>query len=215
MRRRYSAGRNEDRMIQIKMCGLSRQEDIAYVNQLLPEYIGFVFYEKSRRNVSYETAKALKAQLDPRIKAVGVFVDADASFIKRLTDAGVIDLVQLHGNEDDVYIDCLRHMVQVPVIKAFKIKSANDIARANESKADYVLLDSGMGTGKAFDWEKIAGMRRDFFLAGGLSADNAAEAIERCRPFALDISSMIESDGVKDFSKMKAFVTAVRGSGMK
>ena len=211
MSRRYSAGRNEDRMIQIKMCGLSRQEDITYVNQLLPEYIGFVFYEKSRRNVSYETAKALKAQLDPRIKAVGVFVDAGASFIKRLTDAGVIDLVQLHGNEDEVYIDCLRHMVQVPVIKAFKVKSAADIARANESKADYVLLDSGMGTGKTFDWEMIAGMRRRFFLAGGISADNAAGAIAKCHPFALDVSSMIETDGVKDPAKMKAFVAAVRG----
>ena len=198
-------------MTEIKLCGLSRQEDITYVNQLLPEYIGFVFYEKSRRNVSYETAKALKAQLDPRIKAVGVFVDAGASFIKRLTDAGVIDLVQLHGNEDEVYIDCLRHMVQVPVIKAFKVKSAADIARANESKADYVLLDSGMGTGKTFDWEMIAGMRRRFFLAGGISADNAAGAIAKCHPFALDVSSMIETDGVKDPAKMKAFVAAVRG----
>ncbi len=199
-------------MTQIKLCGLSRQEDITYVNQLLPEYIGFVFYEKSKRNVSFETAKALKESLDPRIKAVGVFVDAGASFIKKLTDAGVIDLVQLHGNEDEDYIAALRDTVNAPVIKAFKVKSAEDIALANASTADYVLLDSGMGTGKAFDWKMLAGMKRRFFLAGGLSADNVSEAISLCKPCAVDVSSMIETDGVKDFRKMKEFVAAVRGS---
>ncbi len=199
-------------MTKIKLCGLSRQEDIDYVNQLLPEYIGFVFYEKSRRNVTFETAKALKMRLDPRIKAVGVFVDADISFIKKLIEAGTIDLVQLHGSEDEAYIASLRKATEVPVIKAFKVESADDIARASASSADYVLLDSGMGSGRPFDWTMIAGMRRVFFLAGGISADNAGEAIKRCHPFALDVSSMIETDGVKDFEKMKAFAVAVRGS---
>ncbi len=202
-------------MAKIKLCGLFRTEDITYVNRLLPEYIGFVFYEKSRRNVTFETAKALKANLDPRIKAVGVFVDADISFIKRLIEAGTIDLVQLHGNEDEAYIASLRKATAVPVIKAFKVESADDIARANASSADYVLLDSGMGSGRPFDWTMIAGMRRGFFLAGGISADNVAEAIARCHPFALDVSSMIETDGAKDPAKMKAFVTAVRGGSLQ
>ncbi|MBE5846151.1 MAG: phosphoribosylanthranilate isomerase [Lachnospiraceae bacterium] len=199
-------------MTGIKLCGLTRQEDIDYVNRLLPDYIGFVFFEKSRRNVMFETAKTLKMRLDPRIKAVGVFVDADISFIGKLARAGVIDLVQLHGNEDEAYIASLRKETQVPLIKAFKVESADDIARANASSADYVLLDSGMGSGRPFDWTMIAGMRRDFFLAGGISPDNAAEAIARCRPFAVDVSTMIETDGVKDYEKMKAFAMAVRGS---
>ena len=197
-------------MTKIKFCGLSRQVDIDYVNELLPDYIGFVFYEKSKRNVSFETAKSLKKRLDKKIKAVGVFVDKDISFITNLVDSGVIDIVQLHGNEDDAYISNLRKAVNIPIIKAFKIKSQEDISFINSSSADYVLLDSGMGTGKAFDWSLISGIKRDFFLAGGLNLENISEALNMIKPFAIDVSSGIETDGYKDFDKMKQFMTVTQ-----
>lgn len=197
-------------MTKIKFCGLSRQVDIDYVNELLPDYIGFVFYEKSKRNVSFETAKSLKKRLDKKIKAVGVFVDKDISFITNLVDSGVIDIVQLHGNEDDAYISDLRKAVNIPIIKAFKIKNQEDISFINSSSADCVLLDSGMGTGKAFDWSQISGIKRDFFLAGGLNLENISEALNMIKPFAIDVSSGIETDGYKDFDKMKQFMTVTQ-----
>jgi phosphoribosylanthranilate isomerase len=197
-------------MTKIKFCGLSRHVDIDYVNELLPDYIGFVFYEKSKRNVSFETAKSLKKRLDKKIKAVGVFVDKDISFITNLVDSGVIDIVQLHGNEDDAYIFNLRKAVNIPIIKAFKIKSQEDISFINSSSADCVLLDSGMGTGKAFDWSLISGIKRDFFLAGGLNLENISEALNMIKPFAIDVSSGIETDGYKDFDKMKQFMTVTQ-----
>ncbi len=197
-------------MTKIKFCGLSRQVDIDYVNELLPDYIGFVFYEKSKRNVSFETANSLKKRLDKKIKAVGVFVDKDISFITNLVYSGVIDIVQLHGNEDDAYISNLRKAVNIPIIKAFKIKSQEDISFINSSSADCVLLDSGMGTGKAFDWSLISGIKRDFFLAGGLNLENISEALNMIKPFAIDVSSGIETDGYKDFDKMKQFMTVTQ-----
>ena len=197
-------------MTRIKFCGLTRKCDIEAVNELGPEYIGFVFWPRSKRVVTREQASELKAMLDPSIKAVGVFVDEDIEVVKSLLNDGIIDIAQLHGSEDGTYINDLKMSTGKPVIKAFKIRSEDDGRQAEESPADMVLLDSGMGTGKTFNWEIIKGVKRPFFLAGGLAPDNAAEAIRELHPYALDVSSGIETEGIKDIKKMADFYEAVR-----
>jgi phosphoribosylanthranilate isomerase len=199
-------------MTKIKLCGLSRTEDIEAVNELLPDFMGFVFYEKSVRNVSFDRAKELKSRLDPRIKAVGVFVDEDPEFIKKLTSENVIDIIQLHGSEDETYVENIKAATGRPVIQAFKVKEPRDVEKANNSKADYILLDSGMGTGKPFNWELLQGIKRDYFLAGGLFPENVKEAIETVKPYAVDVSSGIETDKKKDVDKMRRFVDNVRNA---
>ena len=199
-------------MTKIKLCGLSRTEDIEAVNQLLPDFMGFVFYEKSVRNVSLDRAKELKALLDSRIKAVGIFVDEDPEFIKKLTSENVIDIIQLHGSEDETYVENIKAATGRPVIQAFKVKEPQDVEKANNSKADYILLDSGMGTGKPFNWELLQGIKRDYFLAGGLFPENVKEAIETVKPYAVDVSSGIETDKKKDVDKMRRFVDNVRNA---
>lgn len=197
-------------MTKIKFCGLTRECDIEAVNDLGPEYIGFVFWPRSKRVVTREQAMELKAMLDPSIKAVGVFVDEDIEVVKSLLNDDIIDIAQLHGSEDGTYINDLKMSTGKPVIKAFKIRSEDDGRQAEESPADMVLLDSGMGTGKTFNWEIIKGVKRPFFLAGGLAPDNAAEAIRELHPYALDVSSGIETEGIKDTKKMTDFYEAVR-----
>ena len=198
-------------MTRIKLCGLSRPCDIEAANALKPEYIGFVFAPKSRRYVSPETAEALRKMLDPAIRAVGVFVREDLERIAGLLERGIIDLAQLHGNEDEKYIARLRALTGKPLIRAFRVDSPADLADARESTADFILLDNGAGgTGESFDWSLLQGFGRPYFLAGGLNPENAAAAVETLRPFAVDVSSGIETDGVKDGKKMKAFVDAVR-----
>ncbi len=197
-------------MTKIKLCGLSRIEDIETANELKPEYIGLVFAPQSGRCVTPRTAVKLKQTLAAEIQAVGVFVDERLEKIVELSRDGVVDVVQLHGNESEDYIRRLKQRVDKPIVKAFRVKTASDIADAERSSADYILLDSGAGTGAAFDWKLLRNMRRPYFLAGGLAPDNAADAVKRLRPFAVDVSSGIETDGAKDKEKMAAFVAAVR-----
>lgn len=197
-------------MVKVKFCGIKRIEDIDICNELKSDYIGFVFYDKSKRYIKPIDAKVLKGNLDKNILAVGVFVNEEINKIVEIVNEGIIDLVQLHGDEDDEYIRHLKEKTKAPTIKALKILSKNDILEANESIADYVLLDSGAGTGITFDWELIKGINRDYFLAGGLDANNVAEAIETLNPFAVDVSSGIETDGSKDRNKMLKFIGKVR-----
>ena len=197
-------------MTKIKICGLSRLEDISAVNALKPEYIGFVFFKKSRRYVSPEKALELKKILDKEIKAVGVFVDEDIKTVEKFLKSGIIDIAQLHGNETDDYIKSLKESTGKPVIKAFKIRSLSDIETAENCTADMILLDAGMGDGKLFDWSLVSGMKRPYFLAGGLDCTNAETAVSRLHPYALDVSSGVETDGLKDIQKMTAFMNAVR-----
>ncbi len=197
-------------MTRIKFCGLTREEDIKAVNELKPDYIGFVFWPRSSRVVTREKASELKKILDPSIKAVGVFVDEDIEVVKLLLADGIIDIAQLHGHEDETYINSLKNSTGKQVIKAFKIRSGDDAKNAETSPADWVLLDSGMGTGKTFNWEIIKEVKRPYFLAGGLAPDNAVEAIKALHPYALDVSSGIETEGIKDTKKMTDFYEAVR-----
>ena len=197
-------------MTKIKICGLSRLEDISAVNALKPEYIGFVFFKKSRRYVSPEKALELKKILDKEIKAVGVFVDEDIKTVEKFLKSGIIDIAQLHGNETDDYIKSLKELTVQPVIKAFKIRSSSDIEKVEKCTADMILLDAGMGDGKVFDWSLVSGFKRPYFLAGGLDCTNAQSAVSQLHPYALDVSSSVETDGLKDIQKMTAFINAVR-----
>ena len=197
-------------MTKIKLCGLSRACDIEAANKLKPEYIGFVFAPKSKRYITPEIVADLKRSLSLDIKAVGVFINEKPETIADLLNKGIIDIVQLHGGEDEDYIKTLRQLTTKPIIKAFRVETAKDVADAEQSTADYILLDSGAGTGTAFDWKLIQNMKRPYFLAGGLGVDNVGSAIETLHPYAVDISSGIETNGLKDKNKMAAFVAAVR-----
>ena len=200
-------------MTKIKLCGMTRPCDMEAANRLQPEYIGFVFAKKSRRYVSPERAAELKALLDPAIRAVGVFVQEPPDQVAALLNTGVIDLAQLHGDEDEAYIQTLRGMTDKPIIQAFRVDSAADVAAAQESKADMILLDAGSGgTGTTFDWSLLRDIRRPYFLAGGLHPGNVREAVELLSPYAVDVSSGIETGGRKDPAKMAAFVQAVRAA---
>ncbi len=200
----------------IKLCGLSRPCDIETVNRLRPDYIGFIFAPKSRRYVPPERAAELKAMLDPSIMAVGVLENEKPEQVARMLADEIIDIAQLHGGEDAAYVSELRRLTDKPLIQAFRIDTAADVAAAEESPADYILLDSGTGgTGTVFDWKLIESIRRPYFLAGGLGLDNVTEAVTALHPYAVDVSSGIETDGMKDAAKMERFVAQVRAAGRK
>lgn len=197
--------------MKIKLCGLTRPCDIEAVNELQPDYIGFVFAKKSRRYVSPEKAEELKAMLAPGIQAVGVFVNEEPERIVSLLEAGTIDVAQLHGQEGEREIRRLRELTDHPLIQAFRIDTEQDVERANASTADYVLLDSGAGgTGTVFDWDLLQVIRRPYFLAGGLDTENLGTVKAKLNPYGIDVSSGIETDGYKDKEKMTAFVAAAR-----
>ena len=197
-------------MTKIKLCGLSRPCDILTANELKPEYIGFVFAPKSKRYIDPQKAAQLKEPLSSDIRAVGVFVDEAPDTVAALLNSGVIDIAQLHGSEDEAYIQRLRQHTDQPIIKAFQIKSRHDLNEAEACTADHILLDSGAGTGNVFDWSVLKNAKRPYFLAGGLSPDNVGDAVRLLHPYAVDVSSGIETDGRKDEEKAAAFIAAVR-----
>ena len=194
-------------MTKIKLCGLSRVEDINAANELCPEFIGFVFAEKSRRYISPEKAAELKRFLRKEISAVGVFVDAEIGKVATLANQNIIDAIQLHGNEDDDYIKNLRTLTDKLIIKAYRFNCALRI-----TPYALPLIDAGAGDGKIFDWSLIKNFSRPYFLAGGLTPENVSAAIKFLQPFAVDVSSGIETNGRKDAAKMRKFVTAARGA---
>lgn len=197
-------------MTKVKFCGLTRFSDIEAANALMPDLIGFVFWERSRRFVSQQEAAALRKRLRPGILAVGVFVDAPAAQVAALLADGVIDIAQLHGSEDAAYIADLRAQTGKPIFQAYRIGGPEALSRASQSDGDCLLLDAGMGEGQTFDWGMLEGFSRPYFLAGGLTPENAGEAVRRLHPYGLDVSSGIETGGKKDPEKMAAFLAAVR-----
>lgn len=199
--------------MKIKLCGLTRECDIEWANDLKPDYIGFVFAQKSRRYVSPDKARMLKNLLDPSIKAVGVFANEEMENIASLLNEGIIDVAQLHGQESAEDIRKLRSLTSTDkkIIQAFRIDIKEDVTKANDSLADFVLLDSGCGgTGTSFEWDLLKEIKRDYFLAGGLDATKIPAVKKNLKPYAVDVSSGIERDGYKDQKKMAAFVKAVR-----
>jgi phosphoribosylanthranilate isomerase len=209
-------------MSKIKICGLSRIQDIEAVNCVLPEFIGFVF-AFSRRKIDIKTAAALKEKLNPQIKAVGVFVNEDINIVSKIYRQGIIDLVQLHGDETNDYIKKLKDNCGCQVIKAAGIgKVQTDSTQPDSSlppipaSADYILFDTLSdqrgGAGKPFDWNVLKGYRElPYFLAGGLSLNNVSGAIDLLSPFCVDVSSGVETDGKKDVVKIENFIYIVRG----
>ena len=201
----------------VKLCGMFRDEDVQAVAEARPDLCGFIVdFPKSHRSVTPAQLAGLCDRLlecEPAgapVWRVGVFVDEPMEQLVRIVDAGCIDLVQLHGNEDAAYIDELRDRTGVGIIQAFRIRSAADAAAAEASAADLVLLDNGQGTGEGFDWSLVASVGRPFMLAGGLGPENVAQAIEEVRPWGVDMSSGIETEKLKDPAKMAAAVAAVR-----
>lgn len=200
-------------MTKVKICGLTREADIEAVNRYLPDYIGFVFAGFSKRYIQPDRARVLRDMLSPEIRAVGVFVDESVEAVASLISDGIIDIAQLHGHEDEDYIRSLRRAVgSEPIIKVFNMNKIEDTGIIDESSADYVMLDSGYGTGRVFDWSGIRRVSRPFFLAGGLTPENVGEAVQAVHPYAVDISSGVETDGVKDEKKIRDFVAYARGA---
>ena len=194
----------------IKLCGMMNQPDVITAMELGVDYVGFILSEGFRRTIPLGTFCELESYLEgSAVKKVGVFVNEPIESILEYYEES-LDVIQLHGQEDMQYIKTLRQYTKKPIIKAFKITSAEDVQMANKSTADYVLLDSGTGTGKTFDHSLIEGIDRPYFLAGGLTALNVKEAIRKLHPYAVDASSCLETDGRKDKNKMTEFVNAIR-----
>lgn len=199
----------------VKICGLRRMEDVSFVNECLPDYVGFVFAE-SKRQVTKRQAEALRAALDPQILAVGVFVNEEIGKIRPLCERGIIDLIQLHGDEDEEYLRELSGCVKTPIIRGVRVRSREQILAAEKSPCDYLLLDTYApghygGGGQTFDGGQIPPLRKPWFLAGGLSPENVGEKIRKYHPFGVDVSSHVETDGKKDPEKIRAFIENVRG----
>jgi len=197
-------------MTKVKICGLTRLCDIDVVNIEKPDYIGFVF-ANSRRKVSPKQAMELRGNLVDGITSVGVFVDETIENILCLIQSGIIDVVQLHGTEDEEYIKRLKALTDKSVIKAISVQNVGDVQKWTSTSADYLLLDSkGGGTGQPFDWSLIGETDKPYFLAGGLDISNISSAINKTNPFAVDISSGVETNGVKDSAKIKEFIWRIR-----
>ncbi|WP_458403943.1 phosphoribosylanthranilate isomerase [Methanobrevibacter sp.] len=198
-------------MVKIKMCGLRSLEDIELVNRYRPDYVGFVFAQ-SKRKVSHELAARMKKNLSDDIVSVGVFVDASQDEILKLFEEGVIEIAQLHGGESEDFINNLKEKSnsELKIIKAIEISQDIDIKKYYDSSADYLLLDSGKGSGKTFDWSLVKkDINKKFFLAGGINISNVREAIDEFDPYAIDLSSGLETDGVKDENKIREIMEAI------
>ncbi|MGN0367286.1 MAG: phosphoribosylanthranilate isomerase [Wujia sp.] len=210
----------------IKLCGMMRECDIEYANLAKPDYVGFIFAD-TRRKITKQQAIRFRELVEPDIKCVGVFVDAPVEQIAEIVKSGCIELVQLHGKEDAQYIEKLRSLIQVPLMKAVRVENAQQIADAAKLDVQYLLLDTAVkglpgGTGKQFDWKLIEQAKsldansqegclfgKPYFLAGGLQLENLEEA-KSIQSFGLDISSGIETDGYKDKDKMIEVVRYIK-----
>ena len=191
--------------MKIKLCGIRTIDDVRLINEAKPDFCGFIVeFPQSFRSVSESELRKLTAQVSPEIKKVGVFVNAQKNLVIRLLQEHVIDLAQLHGQEDNNYIEEIQSRTGKMVIKAFSIKTKEDVERALQSPADYILLDQGNGgTGQTFDWSLVPKINRPWFLAGGLGADNLQTAITRLHPWGIDLSSSLETNRKKDPAKIK------------
>ena len=206
--------------MKIKTCGLFREEDINYANELKPDYIGFVFAE-SKRKVGVEKASDLKNKLDKEIKSVGVFVNDNFDFMLNLIKDKIIDIIQLHGNEDNDFLDNLKTKTNAKIIKFIPVENAESILNSLNIISDFILLDNLKGgVGKTFNWNYLKeafelnnNLKKNFnekyFLAGGLNKENIGEAL-KFNPYCVDLSGGLETDGVKDYEKMKYIINITK-----
>ena len=198
---------------EIKICGLTRMEDIVAVNRYGADYAGFVFWKKSKRYIDPYKAGELIELLRSDIKSVGVFLDEPLDSVIYSARISGVEMVQLHGHESEEYVEYVKRTLDRPVINAFRADEEGALERALNTAADYVLIDSGAGTGKKFDWTILNDFKRDYFLAGGLDPDSVGDALRTLEPFALDVSSGVETDGYKDAAKIEKFIKAVKNGG--
>lgn len=205
-------------MVKVKICGIKNLQDVQAVNKHKPDFAGFVFYPLSKRYVSLIVARRLKAALNRHIKTVGVFVNAPVEEIAAAAELGIIDLVQLHGDEGNAYIAELKKICKLPIIKVVRVQDESDIKRADYYDCDYLLFDTYSqsaygGTGRQFNTQLLKGVKihKPYFIAGGLNAENVRRAIKGLKPFAADVSGGVETDGGKDAAKIKAFIKQVKG----
>jgi phosphoribosylanthranilate isomerase len=197
-------------MSKIKICGLRSEEDIALINEAKPDYAGFIIdFPPSFRSLSLERFEELSKKVLPEIKRVGVFVNEEINTICLLAKKNLLDAIQLHGDESEEYIRILKSQTELPVIKAFILKSEEDVKGIQECSADYVLLDAGKGSGQSFAWNWCKQIHRDYFLAGGIGIENIEEALQ-INPYAIDLSSKLETNKKKDPAKVKALMSFFR-----
>lgn len=196
----------------IKICGLFRQEDIEFANIVKPDFVGFVF-APSKRQIDFDKASSFRKLLDKNIKVVGVFVNSEISEIKLLCEKKIIDIVQLHGDENQYYIDKIKQF-NLPIIKAIRVGKTLLHDEINRCNSDFLLFDTFSpkvrgGLGVAFDWSLLNEIHRDFFLAGGINLDNIDSAL-KLKPYAIDISSGVEKNGVKNLELMMKITDKIR-----
>ena len=210
----------------VKMCGISKVETIPAVVEAKPDYMGLVF-APSKRQVTVEQAKILIEELHKQcinhydtkvVKTVGVFVNETLDNLVRIADTANLDAVQLHGDEDEAFIQSLKERTNVEIWKAVQIRTAADTEKWIDSSADMLLFDAYHkdergGTGEVFDWSSLDAFERPFMLAGGIDSTNVARAIRTVRPYGIDISSGIETNGMKDDKKITAFTKIVKSIG--
>jgi phosphoribosylanthranilate isomerase len=203
--------------VRVKICGITRLQDVHDACEAGADALGFVFYEKSPRHVAIETAAALVRELPPFVQSVGLFVNAEPAFIEQVLNRVSLDLLQFHGDETPV--DCARF--RRPYIKAVRVNRDTDLLKcaADFGAARGLLLDAYVpgvpgGTGERFDWGLIpTTLRKPIVLSGGLTPDNITEAIQRVHPWAVDVSSGVEvSKGIKDRNKIAQFIAKAKAS---
>jgi phosphoribosylanthranilate isomerase len=213
----------------IKICGLKRFEDIEFVNRLIPDYVGFVF-AKSKRQVSWKLAVELAAGLNKKIKTVGVFVDEEPEKVRIIAEDLKLSVIQLHGKEDRRYVEEFGDFevwkskgidVSTEECEYSKLLEENQkkLNELSEYPIDKILFDSSVkgvtgGTGTSFNWDIVNRLKinRPLILAGGLTSQNVEEAILKTQPYAVDVSGGVETEGVKDFEKIKDFIEKVRNT---
>lgn len=205
--------------MKIKICGLTRREDVLAVNQWKPDYAGLVF-APGKRQLTAEKARDLRELLLPEIPSVGVFVNSPMESILSLAKNGTIDLIQLHGDEDGAYILELKKLLPspLPIIKAVRVQRTEDMTRAEELPADFLLFDTytkGLygGSGRTFDWTMIPAIKKPWFLAGGIGFSNIKDAM-KTEAFCLDLSSSLETEGKKDSEKIKEIIQIMRSENL-
>ncbi|MBR2207981.1 MAG: phosphoribosylanthranilate isomerase [Synergistaceae bacterium] len=199
-------------MIKVKICGICHESEIGIMNELAPEYVGFVFIPKSRHFIAPEYASMLRSKLRKGIQSVGVFANESLKTVAMCVETAGLNMVQLHGNETGEYVAALREYIRCPIMKVYKVSKPIDAERAMYSTADYAMLDGGnAGDGKTFDWSLIGKVHRKFFLSGGLTPENVINALAiSSQPYAVNVSSGVEANRIKDYKKVMQFIAAVR-----
>lgn len=200
-------------MYKIKVCGLTDGDCVPVLNEYLPDFAGFILAPGFRRSIAEKTAAEIREKLSPKIQTVGVFVNQPVEKIASAYQSGIIQLVQLHGDEDEKYIAALKEICPLPVVKAIGINAG--MVPAYPKNCDYILLDAYApaargGTGKSVQWRKYDEIEKPFFLAGGITPANVKEALQKVAPYGVDTSGGVETDGKKDGKKIIEYIKNIR-----